>query len=76
MTSETRPASKLTRCRVCNCKLKSGDICPRCEREQEWLNTPTADDSDVTYRDLLSREDLYTKVGRDARKAMLQQRQG
>jgi len=30
----------VTRCRVCNCKLKSGDICPRCEREQEWLNTP------------------------------------
>jgi hypothetical protein len=30
----------MTRCRVCNCKLKSGDICPRCEREQEWLNTP------------------------------------
>lgn len=40
MTSETRPASKLTRCRVCGCKLKSGDICPRCEREHEWLNTP------------------------------------
>jgi len=30
----------ITRCRVCNCKLKSGDICPRCEREQEWLNAP------------------------------------
>lgn len=30
----------MTRCRVCNCKLKTGDICPRCEREQEWLNTP------------------------------------
>lgn len=40
MTSDPMPASKLTRCRVCNCKLKSGDICPRCEREQEWLNTP------------------------------------
>lgn len=30
----------MTRCRVCNCKLKSGDICPRCKHEQDWLNTP------------------------------------
>lgn len=30
----------MTRCRVCSCKLKSGDICRRCEYEQNWLNAP------------------------------------
>ena len=29
-----------TRCRVCGCKLKSGDLCRRCEYEQDWRNTP------------------------------------
>lgn len=30
----------MTHCRVCSCKLKTGDICRRCEYEQNWLSTP------------------------------------
>jgi len=29
----------MTRCKICDCKLHSGDLCRRCKDEQEWLNT-------------------------------------
>lgn len=30
----------MTRCKVCGCKLRDGDLCRRCEYEQDWRNTP------------------------------------